>query len=59
MKKTYVKPQTVAMAIDIESAILAGSDMTLKIDGTTQLTSDDMVGAKGYGGFDIWGDDEE
>lgn len=54
-----MKPQTVAMAIDSESAILAGSDMTLKIDGTTHLSSDDMVGAKSNGGFDIWGDDEE
>lgn len=60
MKKTYMKPQTVAMAIENETNLLAGSDVVnLTIDNNTVLSSDAGVGAKNNGGFDLWADEEE
>ncbi len=58
MKKTYIKPQTSAMELEIESALL-DSSTTLKIDPTKTLDSDDAVGAKSYTSEDLWGLDDE
>ena len=59
MKKSYIKPQTVAMELEIESALL-DSSTTLTIDTTKTLDSDGVVGAKNYTSEDLWGlDDEE
>lgn len=58
MKKTYIKPQTSAMELEIESALL-DSSITLKIDTTKTLGSDDAVGAKNYTSEDLWGLDDE
>jgi hypothetical protein len=60
MKKTYMKPQTVAMAIENETNLMAGSDVVnLTIDNSTVLSSDAGVGAKNHSSFDLWADDEE
>ncbi len=58
MKKTYIKPQTSAMELEIESALL-DSSTTLKIDPTKTLDSDGVVGAKSYTSEDLWGLDDE
>ncbi len=58
MKKTYIKPQTSAMELEIESALL-DSSTTLKIDTTKTLDSDGVVGAKNYTSEDLWGLDDE
>ena len=58
MKKTYIKPQTSAMELEIESALL-DSSATLKIDTTKTLDSDGVVGAKNYTSEDLWGLDDE
>ncbi len=58
MKKSYIKPQTSAMELEIESALLDGST-TLTIDTTKTLDSDGAVGAKNYTSEDLWGLDDE
>ncbi len=60
MKRTYIKPQTVATVLENECAIMAGSSsLSVGIDTTKSLESDDAVGAKGHTGMDFWADDEE
>ncbi len=59
MKRTYIKPQTVATVLENECAIMAGSQFNVGIDPTKSLESDDAVGAKGHTGMDFWADDEE
>ena len=46
------------MELEIESALL-DSSITLKIDTTKTLGSDDAVGAKNYTSEDLWGLDDE
>ncbi len=59
MKRTYIKPQTVATVLENECAIMAGSQFSVGIDTSKSLESDDAVGAKGHTGMDFWADDEE
>ncbi len=59
MKRTYIKPQIVATVLENECAIMAGSSLSVGIDTSKVLESDDAVGAKGHTGMDFWADDEE
>ncbi len=60
MKRTYIKPQTVATVLENECAIMAGSSsLSVGIDTSKVLESDNAVGAKGHTGMDFWADDEE
>ena len=59
MKKSYIKPQTVATVLENECAILAGSTFTVTVDTGKTLTSDDAVGAKRHSRTDLWADNEE
>ena len=59
MKRTYIKPQTVATVLENECAIMAGSTFNLTIDTSKTLDSDAAVGAKNNTATGIWGEDEE
>ncbi len=59
MKRTYIKPQTVATVLENECAIMAGSSFGVPVDTGKSLESDNAVGAKGHTGMDFWADDEE
>ena len=59
MKKSYIKPQTVATVLENECAILAGSTFKVTVDETKTLGSDEAVGAKRHSRTDLWADDEE
>ncbi len=59
MKRTYIKPQTVATVLENECEILAGSGFTITVNTGKSLETDDAVGAKRYTGPDLWADDEE
>lgn len=59
MKKTYIKPATAIVEMDIENSLMAASNLNY---GNDILDRDEMVGSKPDAVGDVWGlddDDEE
>lgn len=58
MKKTYIKPATMIVAIEIKNTLLTGSDpesQTLSVDGGS-IDNGNEIGARRRS---LWDDDED
>lgn len=58
MKKTYIEPATMIMAVEVKSSLLGASDpqpQTLSVDGET-ISSDTQIGSRRSS---LWDDEEE
>lgn len=58
MKKTYIEPTTMIMAVEVKSSLLGASDpqtQTLSVDGET-ISSDTQIGSRRSS---LWDDEEE